>query len=433
MDMLLHRHRAGNRTPCSVWLRAGLLGIGILSTSLASTAAQAQGGGITLFTGRYLSGESQTFFRDEPDLRYTRIGAGTTKSVGVTKGCEATLYEFPGYQGNFVRIRGNDNNLDNTILRQNSVGSIKVSCPVPSSGSSMGGGTEQTVSRGWVTLFSDRRFTGKSETFQGDVPDLNRTRLGARSASSLRVAEGCTAILFEYQDYKGRSTLFREQDGDLGNSSVGDNSASSLRLYCGKEHSQDGSDGPILGQRPRYGATLFRDRSLGGPSETFDQDVPDLSTTVFGARRASSIDVTPGCAATLYEFPFFRGRSVTVRARDNNLGNTAVGEDTVSSLQVRCASSVAGPAAPSRGITLYRDRSLRGPSQIFDRDVPDLSVTAIGARTASSVAISPGCVAILFEQPGYQGRSTTFKDRDNNLANTEVGEDQASSLRIICN
>ena len=83
-------------------------------------------------------------------------------------------------------------------------------------------------------------------------------------------------------------------------------------------------------------------------------------------------------------------------------------------------------------MTLFRDRDRRGPSQTFDRDVPDLSGTSIGARTASSVAVPRGCTAILFEGPGYRGRSTTFRDDDNNLSNTPVGEDTASSLRVSC-
>ncbi len=51
---------------------------------------------------------------------------------------------------------------------------------------------------------------------------------------------------------------------------------------------------------------------------------------------ASSIDVSPGCLVTLYELPGFRGRRTEFHERDNNLKNTAVGEDTVSSLRIRC-------------------------------------------------------------------------------------------------
>jgi hypothetical protein len=201
------------------------------------------------------------------------------------------------------------------------------------------------------------------------------------------------------------------------------------------------------GQAPAQGVTLFRDRYLQGPSQTFHDDVPDLRYTQLGSRRASSIQVPPGCVAVLYERPGFRGRSTTFRDSDNDLSNTAVGEDTASSLRVNCRRSGpeghyrpdwrvdhAGPLepAPPRGVVLYRDREARGPSQFFDRDVPDLDRTRFGSRMASSVDVSPGCIAILYEFPGFRGRRTEFHERDNNLRNTAVGEDTVSSLQIRC-
>jgi hypothetical protein len=203
------------------------------------------------------------------------------------------------------------------------------------------------------------------------------------------------------------------------------------------------------------GVTLFQERSLRGPSQTFWDDVPDLKYTHFGNRRASSIAVSPGCTAIVYEYPHFSGRSTTFRDNDNNLGNTAVGENTASSMRVNCRGDYPHwrpqPQQPEyrpphesgnwgggywdsgrRGAVLYRDREGRGPSAHFDRDVPDLDRTRFGSRMASSVDVSPGCILTLYEYPNFRGRSTEFRERDNNLRNTGVGEDTASSLRIRC-
>lgn len=205
--------------------------------------------------------------------------------------------------------------------------------------------------------------------------------------------------------------------------------------------------GAIAGSCPAaaQGVTLFRDRSLRGPSQTFHDDVPDLRYTQLGSRRASSIDVPPGCVAVLFEYPGYRGRRTEFRETDNDLSNTTVGEDSASSLRVNCRHDGPEihyhpdwrvdrpePSSSARGIVLYRDREARGPSQFFDRDVPDLDRTRFGSRMASSVDVSPGCLAILYEFPGFQGRRTEFRERDNNLRNTAVGEDTASSLRVVC-
>ena len=196
------------------------------------------------------------------------------------------------------------------------------------------------------------------------------------------------------------------------------------------------------------GVTLFRDRDLRGPSQTFHDDVPDLKYTQLGNRRASSIEVPAGCVAVLFDRPGFRGRRTEFRANDNDLSNTAVGEDSVSSMRVNCRherhdgpeehyhpdwhADRPEPSSAARGAVLYRDREARGPSQFFDRDVPDLDRTRFGSRMASSVDVSPGCILILYELPGFRGRRTEFKERDNNLRNTPVGEDTASSLQVKC-
>ena len=200
------------------------------------------------------------------------------------------------------------------------------------------------------------------------------------------------------------------------------------------------------------GVTLFRDRDLNGPRQTFYDDVPDLKYTQIGSHRASSIAVPPGCTAVLYESPGYRGRSTVFHDNDNNLRNTQVGEDTASSLRVNCRGNYpgwrpeqepenrpphGGPGwghweSGQRGAILYRDREGQGPRAFFDHDVPDLDRTRFGSRMASSVDVSPGCILTLYEHPNYRGRKTDFHERDNNLKNTPVGEDTASSLRIRC-
>ncbi len=404
---------------------------------LGALPATAQPRGVTLYSGTSQIGRNQTFTRDEPDLDDTRFGVGRTSSVSVAAGCLAVLYEQPGYRGRRVTVREPDNDLGNTPLGRNSVGSIKVRCdddrpfdPPPSRG---------------VTLYRDRDREGPSETFDRDVPDLRYSIVGARRASSIDVTPGCVGVLFERPYYEGRSTQFREADNNLGNTQVGEDTASSLRVRCEGDEGGYNHPRPHVPSRER-GVTLYSGRNQRGSSVTFREDVPDLSRTRFGAQAASSIAVSRGCVAILYDRPYYRGRSTRFREDDDNLGNTEVGENTAFSLQVSCRDRdrdddgdgrpgtgfIVPPPVATRGVTLFRDRDRRGPSQTFDRDVPDLSGTSIGARTTSSVAVPRGCTAILFEGPGYRGRSTTFRDDDNNLSNTPVGEDTASSLRVSC-
>lgn len=288
-----------------------------------------------------------------------------------------------------------------------------------------------------VTLHEGVWLAGERITLTRDTFDLNDTPFGARRTSSVDVSRGCRAILFELSGYRGRSVELTARDNDLGNTRLGRSSVGSVRVDCGGGSGGGwGTGGPGGGSHER-GATLYRDRDLAGPAQTFDRDVPDLERTRIGGRRASSIFVSSGCVATLFSEPDYRGRSTTFREADNNLKNTPVGEDSAQSLRVDCGGrpeSGRPPArpVPSDGVTLFRDRSLKGPSESFRSDVPDLARTGLGARTASSILVPEGCRATLFSETGFRGRSTTFDESDNNLKNTPVGEDSAQSLRVVC-
>ena len=288
-----------------------------------------------------------------------------------------------------------------------------------------------------VTLYDGVWLSGERATFDRDVFDLNDTPYGARRTSSVGVAHGCRATLYELSGYRGRSVELTERDNDLGNTRLGRGSVSSLRVEC----RSGGGSGWGSGGGSARGVTLYRDGDLEGPSMTFEEDVPDLERTRFGARRASSIEVPPGCMATLFSEPNYRGRSATFRETDNNLRNTPVGNDTASSLRVDCGNRSHRPPPDERppssdrppdGVTLYRDSRLRGSSETFRSDVPDLGRTRVGARAASSIEVPPGCRATLYSEPNYQGRSATLTGTDNELKNTPVGNDAAQSIRVEC-
>jgi hypothetical protein len=42
-----------------------------------------------------------------------------------------------------------------------------------------------------VSLYDERDYSGRCQTFSGDVPDLSTTRIGARTVSSLRIGAPC--------------------------------------------------------------------------------------------------------------------------------------------------------------------------------------------------------------------------------------------------
>ncbi len=403
----------------------------LLAALIPGADAAAQNAGVVLYEGTRLTGSRIDLARDVFDLDETSFGGRRARSVAVAPGCRATLFELSGYRGASVEVAGRVDDLASTRLGSRGVSSARVDCAgarIGSPSAPWGAGA-----RG-VTLFRDAGFRGDSETFATDVPDLSRTRVGARQASSVDVPEGCVAILFTGTGYSGRSTELRQAHDNLRLADVGNDAVSSLRVDCRGTGGSTIDSGWSAGGR---GVTLFRDSGFKGASETFSTDVPDLSRTRVGARQASSIEVPEGCTAELFTGTGFSGRSTVFREAHDHLRLTEVGNDAAASLRVDCRGAYRpgggrGPGASRRGVTLFRDSGFRGESETFSSDVPDLSRTRVGARQASSIEVPEGCTAELFTGTGFSGRSTVFQEAHDNLRLTDVGNDAAASLRVDC-
>ena len=90
-------------------------------------------------------------------------------------------------------------------------------------------------------------------------------------------------------------------------------------------------------QSSTRGATLYEAINLGGASETFYTDMPDLRSTGFGQDRASSVVVDEGCRVILYSDIDYGGRSIVLEGGEVlSLHRTSLGSNTLSSLRVKC-------------------------------------------------------------------------------------------------
>jgi len=191
------------------------------------------------------------------------------------------------------------------------------------------------------------------------------------------------------------------------------------------------------------GIILYEHPGFQGRSAHFATDqVRDLRDSPIGNGTASSVRIEAGCQAVLYQKRDFKGRSTTITGDISDLGRTSVGNDSVTSFTMDCsardrARSTQGyggrvGSRGSRGVTLFERIGFGGIYETFDRDVQDLANTRIGRDRASSVRVAPGCVAVLFEDSGFRGRSIEVRTEVSNLGNTALGDNEVSSLKLDC-
>lgn len=181
----------------------------------------------------------------------------------------------------------------------------------------------QPIGRGSVTFFHDDDFGGRSQQFFDSDDRLFDNPIGNDTISSLRVSPGCRVFLYQDELFRGRETVVSSDVRTLRGSSVGNDSVSSFRLDC------TGAGG--------RGVTLFSDDGFRGTQERLFADDPDLADNRgVGNDRASSVRVDQGCEAWLFADRDFRGASVYLTGDVPALDRTALGNDRVSSVQVRC-------------------------------------------------------------------------------------------------
>jgi len=93
--------------------------------------------------------------------------------------------------------------------------------------------TPTPIPNGGATLYADINYGGGSERFTGDDPDLQDNPVGNDSVTSIRVDPGYYAILYEDIHYEGKYEIFTADEAYLGDNWIGNDTASSVRLGTG--------------------------------------------------------------------------------------------------------------------------------------------------------------------------------------------------------
>ena len=177
---------------------------------------------------------------------------------------------------------------------------------------------------------------------------------------------------------------------------------------------------------------LCRDIGLVGCT-TFTAKVADLGTTGLGNDQASSLSVS-GTTLAVYFDTNYGGACDEYAAGTTiqNLGNTIVVNDAISSIQVGSGCPRASDNTPLHKAILCRDVNFQGCTAFTESNVADLGTTAVGNDAVSSLRVRAGYAVSLIQDQGFSGPCEFFSAGTSTfstwtLVGSYIGNDQATS------
>ena len=241
----------------------------------------------------------------------------TISSVRVGDNVKATLCQAANYGGVCQTFVSNDPNLTDNDVGNDTVSSVKVeSLPcIPSANQ--------------IALFEAADYDGRWPCVVkgiGSYPDPNAIGLSNDSISSIKVGTSVKATLCQAANYGGTCEAFGGADRNLGDNGVGNDTVSSVKVEWRASLCLPNDDEVALFEAGNY---------LGDCVVKGIGSYPNPNAIGLDNDSISSIKVGALVKATLCQAANYGGRCEAFRDNDPNLTDNDVGNDTVSSAQVK--------------------------------------------------------------------------------------------------
>lgn len=312
-----------------------------------------------------------------------------------------------------VRLTVNGPDGSNTQSRANY---ITVSAPPSAADCGAGEG---------VVLYENANYGGRCTRFMANDDNLTNDPIGADTASSIRIFGNYQAVVFENTGFTGASSRFTADDPDFANDAIAHDRASAIQVSRRDTGGTTNCNGGP-------GAYLYEQVNYEGRCSKFTSDSPDPQDWFLGNDAASSIRFVGDYQATIFENANYGGANSTFTAADPDFGNDAIGQDRTSSIQVRQRSAPGGSSNcdGSSGVYLYENANYQGRCSKFTADARTPGDWYVGNDTASSIRLIGNYEATVYEHDDYQGVNSAFSGDDPDFGNDAIGHDKVSSVRV---
>jgi hypothetical protein len=194
-------------------LATGVGALLLMSSSMAG--ARERGPAVVIFADADFSGRSEPLDVGDYDSNELGIGNDRISSVHVAPGYRVILFKNSHFSGKTRVLTEDAGQLGNFNDETSSIRVERIS--------------RHDDQQPPVVIFSNSNYKGRSQALGPGAYDREDLQIGNNKLSSLRVAPGCQATLFEGEHYSGKSAVVT---GDAPSVERFNDSTSSIRVDC---------------------------------------------------------------------------------------------------------------------------------------------------------------------------------------------------------
>lgn len=352
---------------------------------------------------------------DFPNAETIGLPNDSISSLRVGANVQVVVCKDNNFRGDCIRLDHDVSFLNDRRVGNDAVTSLRVEAI----------GTDQCPpGPNQVSFYTNADFLGSCVTRDvGDYPTGGSIGLPNDSISSIRAGAGAQVLACADENFGGRCEVITGSRSTLNTSAVGNDQITSVRVQ------------PIGAPPPCFPgpqqAAVYVDANFAGVCRVLPVgDFPTGTSTGLPNDSISSVRVGPGTEMHLCEDEFYGGACSLLTSDTPFLGNTAVGNDHITSARVRLQGQPLCSTGDAQA-TFFGDWKFSGPCNTLNiGEFPTATSTGLANDSISSFRLGPNVEVLVCEHENFGGACQVFTQDIADMNGQAVGNDKITSIKV---
>ncbi len=276
-----------------------------------------------------------------------------------------------------------------------------------------------------ASFYADANFRGACVVRNvGEFPNAGAIGLPNDSISSIRIGIGAQVFACADEQFSVRCEVLTGSSANLGASAIGNDQITSFKVQ------PIGTPLPPCFPGPQQVGIYVHDNFSGACRLLSVGDYPTATSMELPNDSISSIRVGPGTEIHVCEHEFYDGRCTLLTSDSLFLGNTAVGNDSITSARVRLQGQALCPTGDLQ-VTFFGDPNFTGPCNSLNiGEFPTATSTGLANDSISSFRLGRNVEVVVCEHEDFSGACQVFTQDIVDMNGQAVGNEKITSVRV---